>query len=474
MLLNRRWDAIVVGAGPNGLAAAVTIAQAGKSVLVLEAQATPGGGSRTAESTLPGFRHDVCSAVHPLGVASPVFRRLGISDAVEWVYPEVELAHPLDGGHAGALYRSIDATAAGLGRDGVSWQNLFTPLVSDLPRLTPLLLGPFRLPRHPIAAARFGLRALRSVRGLAHAHFQDDTARALFAGMAAHAMLRLEQPASAAFGLVLGAFAHAVGWPVARGGSQAIIDALTTKLREHGGEIVLNQPVVSLDDLPESRVVLLDVTPRQALAIGARRFPAYYRRQLGRFRYGPGVCKVDWALSAPVPWQAPAARKAITLHLGGTLDEISRAEIEVHHGHIPEQPYVLISQPTIYDATRAPAGRHTLWAYCHVPAHADEDMSERIEAQIERFAPGFRERILARNVLTAIDMQEYNANYIGGDINGGIQDLRQVFTRPTPRRTPYITGAKGIYLCSSSTPPGGGVHGMCGYHAARLALRDLR
>lgn len=470
----RHWDAVVVGAGPNGLAAALTLAQAGQSVLVVEACETVGGGCRSAELTLPGFTHDICSAVHPLGVASPFFRSIDLSADVDWVYPEVELAHPLDGGQAGALYRSIERTAAGLGADGPAWRSTFAPLVADIPLLTDLLLGPLRIPRHPLAAARFGLSGLRSADGLARSRFRNAPARALFAGMAAHTMLRLEQPATAAFGLVLGSFAHAVGWPVARGGSQAIVDALAARLQALGGEIRTETRVTDLGDLPASKVILLDLTPRQALEIGTARFSRIYRQQLTRFRYGPGVFKIDWALDAPVPWQAEACRKAITVHVGGTLDEISAAEAAVNRGVHPQRPFVLLSQPSVYDSSRAPAGNHTLWAYCHVPHGSTQDMTERIEAQIERFAPGFRSHILARSTLNALQMQQYNANYIGGDINGGIQDIRQLFTRPVPRRTPYITSNADIFLCSSSTPPGGGVHGMCGYQAALAALRRLR
>lgn len=469
----RRWDAVVVGSGPNGLAAALTLAREGYAVLVLEAEATAGGGCRSATLTLPGFTHDVCSAVHPLGVASPIFRELGLDREVEWVFPDVQVAHPLDGG-AAALYRSIDATAAALGRDGRAWRRLFGPIVRDLPRITPLLLGPLRLPRHPLAAARFGLPALRSATGLTRSHFHDAPARALFAGMAAHSMLRLEQPASAAFGLVLGAFAHAIGWPVARGGSQAIVDTLVARLRALGGEVVTSAPVSTVADLPEAKVVLLDVTPRQALQLAGNRFSRLYRFQLGRYRYGPGVFKVDWALDGPVPWSADVCRRAITVHVGGTLEEIAAAELAVNRGEHPERPYVLVCQPTLYDRSRAPDGKHTLWAYCHVPSGSTFDMTARIEAQIERFAPGFRERIAARAVMTTAEVERGNANYVGGDINGGIQDLRQLFTRPTPRLTPYRTSASDIFLCSSATPPGGGVHGMCGYHAARAALGRLR
>jgi phytoene dehydrogenase-like protein len=471
----RKYDAVIVGAGPNGLAAAITLARAGRAVVVFEARDTAGGGSRSAPLTLPGYTHDVCSAVHPLGVGSPFFRALPLADyGLEWIYPPLALAHPLDSGAVALVQRSIAATAGSLGADGPAYRRLFAPLVRDWPRFRDAILGPLRLPRHPLALARFGLQALSSAKGLAERDFHGDLARALFAGMAAHSIQPIEDPATASFGLVLGTLAHAVGWPIARGGSQAITDALCAYLRALGGEIVLERRVESLAALPPAGATLLDVTPRQLLRLAGDRLPAGSRRQLSRYRYGPGVFKMDFALDGPVPWTAPGCAEASTVHLGGTLPEIAASERAVWQGRAPDRPFVLLAQPSMFDPTRAPAGHQTIWAYCHVPNGSTADMSGRIEAQIERFAPGFRDRILARSVMGPAAMECYNANYIGGDINGGVQDIRQLFTRPTPQVDPYKTALPGVYLCSSATPPGGGVHGMCGYWAARSALRYLR
>jgi phytoene dehydrogenase-like protein len=467
-------DAVVVGSGPNGLAAAITLAQAGLSVLVLEAAETIGGGARSAELTLPGYIHDVCSAVHPLGAGSPFFRMLPLAEhGLEWIHPPAPLAHPFDDGTAATLERSVEATGETLGRDATAYRKLMAPLVADWDKLAVDLLGPLRLPpRHPLALARFGWHAISSARGLAERLFEDERACALFGGMAAHSMIPLDQPPTAAFGLVIGLLGHAVGWPLPRGGSQRITDALAYYLRSLGGEVVTGVHVQSLDELPRAGAVLCDVTPRQLLRIAGQRLPAGYRRKLAGYRYGPGVFKVDWALDGPIPWQATECTRAGTLHLGGTLEEVAAAERVVWWGEHPEKPYVLLVQPSLFDATRAPAGKHTAWAYCHVPHASTFDMTERIEAQIERFAPGFRDLILARSVKSAVEMEQYNPNYIGGDINGGVQDWGQLFTRPVFRLVPYSTPLKGLYICSSSTPPGGGVHGMCGYFAARAALRD--
>jgi phytoene dehydrogenase-like protein len=468
-------DAVVVGAGPNGLAAAITLAGAGRSVLVLEAGATPGGGSRTAELTLAGFRHDVCSAVHPLALASPFLRGLPLErHGLEMVQPPAALAHPLDDGSAAVLERSLEATAGSLGQDGAAWQRLVGPLARHGIDLAEAVLDPLRLPRHPLALAGFARNGIRAAAPLARARFRGERARALLAGVAAHAMLPLERMTTAGYGLLIAALGHTVGWPLPRGGSQAIVDALVAQLLELGGEVVCGREVRSLAELPAARTVLLDVTPRQFLRIAGGRLPTGYRRRLERYRYGPGVVKVDWALAAPVPWKASGCDQAGTVHLGGTLPEVAAAEAAVARGEHPERPFVLLAQPSRFDPTRAPDGRHSVWAYCHVPHGSTLDpeiTAGRIEAQVERFAPGFRERALARHVLGPAALERYNANYVGGDINGGLQDLRQLVTRPVPRLVPWATPLDDVYLCSSSTPPGGGVHGMCGYLAARAALR---
>ena len=465
---------MIVGSGPNGLAAGVALAREGWSVLLLEAKETIGGGTRTAELTLPGFRHDVCSAVHPMAVGSPFFREIGLHESIDWLRPEVDLAHPLDDGTAGAVFRSLDETEEGLGpEDGPAWRDLMAPLAEAWETLAPQLLAPLGVPRSPLRMARFGLAALRSAEGLARSRFRGERARALFAGIAAHGVLPLDRPVSAAAAMLLGAAAHAVGWPIPRGGAQTIADDLARRFQALGGTIETARPVRSLSDLPPSRAVLFDLTPRQLLAIAGEALPVGYRKKLVDYRYGPGVFKVDWALSEPVPWTAEACRRAGTLHLGGTLDEIAAAEREVWDGRPAERPYVLVAQPTLLDPSRAPAGKHVAWAYCHVPNGSEEDRTEAIEAQMERFAPGFRDTVLARHTMSAPEMEAYNPNYVGGDINGGVQDLGQLFTRPVARVVPYSTPNERLWLCSSSTPPGGGVHGMCGYHAARAVLAKL-
>jgi len=468
------YDAVVVGSGPNGLAAAITMARAGRSVLVLEAREAIGGGCRSAELTLPGFVHDVCSAIHPLGLGSPFFKTLPLGDhGLEWIHPPAPVAHPLDDGTAVVIERSVEETAAGLGPDAAAYRRLMGPLSAEWDALAPELLAPLHLPRHPLAMARFGLMAVRSASGFAQARFRGERARAVFAGIAGHSILPLERTATAAIGLVLGALTHAVGWPLPRGGSRRIADALAAHLRSLGGEIRTGSPVESLDALPPARAVLCDVTPRQLLKLAGDRLRGRYRRGLERYRYGPAAFKLDFALSGPIPWKAAGCARAATVHLGGTLDEIAASEAAVGRGEHPDRPFVLLVQPSLFDASRAPAGRHTAWAYCHVPNGSTFDMRARIEAQIERFAPGFGDLVLARSVLTPARLQELNANYVGGDINGGAQDLGQMFTRPVARIVPYSTPVRGLYICSSSTPPGGGVHGMCGYHAARAALRAL-
>jgi len=465
------YDAIIIGSGPNGLAAAIALARAGRRVLVCEAEQTIGGGARSAELTLPGFTHDVCSAAHPLAAGSPFLRSLPLDQyGLEFIYPPVSLAHPFDDGTAALLERSVAATGETLGVDGMAYRRLMKPLVADWALLAPALLGPPRLPRHPLALARFGLKALRSARGLAASRFAGERARGFFAGLAAHSFLPLERLATAAFGLVLGITGHAVGWPVARGGSQSIANALAAYLRSLGGEIVTGRRIASIDDLPSARAILCDVTPRQLLRLAGHRLPPNYRRRLERYRYGPAAYKVDWALNEPVPWKAEGCSRAGIVHLGGTLAEISAAESAPWKGEQADKPFVLVAQSSLFDPTRAPAGKHTLWAYCHVPNGSTFDMTERIEKQIERFAPGFRDCVLARGVMPPAALERHNANLVGGDINGGAQDLRQLFARPTRRL--YSTPARGLYLCSSSTPPGGGVHGMCGYFAARAVLQD--
>jgi phytoene dehydrogenase-like protein len=469
-------SAVVVGSGPNGLAAAIVLAQAGQGVVVLEGSQTLGGGCRSAELTLPGFVHDTCSTVHALALASPFLSALPLAGhGLELVHPAAPLAHPLDDGTAVMLERSVADTAAGLGPDERAYRRLFEPLVRDAAPLFASLLAPLRPPRHPLVLARLAASAPRSAAGLARSRFESERARALLAGCSAHSMLPLDAPVSAAFGLVLAVSGHAVGWPVARGGSQRLADALAAHLRSLGGTIETANAVASLDELPVGRVpVLLDVTPRQLIQLAGSRLPGGYRRRLGRYRYGPGIFKVDWALDAPIPWTAPEAARAGTLHLGGTLDEIAAGERAVNDGQHPERPFVLLVQASVFDASRAPAGRHTAWAYCHVPNGSARDMTAAIEAQVERFAPGFGDLIAARSVMDSAAVQRHNPNYVGGDINGGMQDVRQLFTRPVARANPYSTPLPSVYLCSSSTPPGGGVHGMCGYWAARAALASRR
>ena len=463
-------DAVVVGSGPNGLAAAITLAREGWSVLVTERAETIGGGTRSAQLTRRGYVHDVCSALHPLAAGSPFFADVPLAEhGLELLQPPAPLAHPLDDGTAVVLERSVEETAAGLGPDGRAYRRMIEPLVRDKGRLVPFVLGPRPLPRHPFAAARFGLLGVRSAVRLAR-RFHGDRARALLAGLAAHSLQPLHRSPTASFALVLGLFAHAYGWPVARGGSQSIADALASYLRSLGGEIETGRDVESMDELPKARAILLDLTPRQVIRIAGHRFPSRYLRALGRYRYGPGVFKVDWALDGPVPWRAEECSRAATIHVGGTLEEIAAYEAAIWERQVPERPYVLVAQQSLFDDSRAPRGRQTLWAYCHVPNGSRIDMTDRIESQIERFAAGFRDRVLARHTMNAVEVEAHNPNYVGGDINGGVQDLLQLYTRPAPRLNPYSTPVDGLYLCSSSTPPGGGVHGMCGYLAARTVL----
>ncbi len=473
-----RYDAVIVGSGPNGLAAAITLARAGHSVLVIEGYDTIGGGMRTQELTLPGYHHDVCSAIHPMGIGSPFFRSLPLSSyGLEWIHPDIPLAHPLPDGTAAALFRDITATASTLGIDSESYSRLIGPYAADWDTLSEGLLGPLRLgylATHPLLSlemARFGSVAVRSALGVGEHFFRGEPARALFAGLAAHTMLPLEQPMTAAAALLEAALSHASGWPLARGGSQRIADAMAAYLRSLGGEIVTGHMVTSLAELPPARAVLCDVTPRQLLKLAGDLLPESYQSRLRRYRYGVGVFKIDYALSGPVPWTAELCRRAGTVHVGGTMPSIASAERSIWRGVTPEEPFLLVAQQSLFDPSRAPEGRQTLWVYCHTPPASAVDMTETIERQLERFAPGFRDTILARHTMGPAEMEHYNPNYIGGDINGGVQDMWQFFTRPTFSLNPYATAADGLYLCSSSTPPGGGVHGMCGYYAALAAMR---
>lgn len=468
------YDAIVIGAGPNGLAAAIALARAGLSVRVVEGHPDPGGGMRSAELTEPGFVHDVCSSVHPLGIASPWFRELELErHGLEWVQPDACLAHVLPDGRAIVLERSLEATAAQLGGDAKAYTRLMTPLLRHVDELLEQILGPLRFPRHPLQFARFGIEAGRSMHTLARWWFREPAAAALLGGIAAHAMVPLDQLATASFALVLALAGHARGWPIARGGSRAISTALVAKLRYHRGEIELGRKVRRLDELPTARAYLFDTSPRQLIEIAGDRLPAGYRRRLEKFRYGPGTFKVDWALREPVPWRDPACRRAATVHLSGTLSDLTRAEAEVHAGRVAAAPFVLFGQPTLFDPSRAPAGKHIAWAYCHVPANSPIDATEAIENHVERFAPGFRDLVIARSAWNPARLEAYNPNYIGGDINSGVSDWRQLFFRPVLRRDPYATAAADLFLCSASTPPGGGVHGMCGYWAAQSVLRRV-
>jgi phytoene dehydrogenase-like protein len=466
------YDAVVVGSGPNGLAAAIEIARTGKSVLVLEAADTIGGGCRSAPLTDPGYVHDVCSAIHPTGAASPYFRTLPLD--IDWIHPDFAAAHPMDDGTAVTLSRSISDTAAGLGDDATRYVKLMGRLVENADKIIPALQGPvIPIPKHPLLVTRFGMLTARSALSNAKALLRTNRARALIAGTAAHPMLPLRTLPAHGVWLLFHLCAHTTGWPFPRGGSQAIPDALAKYLRSLGGEIECGRRVASLRDVPSSRAVLFDLTPRQIVDIAGEELPRLYRRRLSRFKYGPGVFKVDYALSEPVPWKAAECTRAGTVHLGGTYEEIAASEAAVAMGRHPDRPWVIVAQQSVFDETRAPRGKQTLWTYCHVPSGSTVDMTECLENQIERFAPGFRDTIVARSVKTPADLEAYNENYIGGDIAGGLSNLRQFFTRPIVKVNPYATPNPRLFICSSSTPPGAGVHGMCGYHAARSALKTL-
>jgi phytoene dehydrogenase-like protein len=467
------YDVVVVGSGPNGLAAAITLARAGRSVLVLEAKSTVGGGMRSAALTLPGFLHDVCSSIHPLGLASPFFKTLDLAAfGVEWIHSPVAVAHPLDDGTAVLLERSIDATADSLEADRDSYIGHFRPLVAGWDDLVADVLGPFRIPQHPFLFARFGLQAGRSIHHFIASGFRTPRARAFLAGLSAHSIMPSRSPGGAAYGLLLGAAGHAVGWPVARGGSRRIAGAMEQCLVAAGGEVQTDTAIRSLDELPRSRTMLLDVTPHQMADIAGSRLPARYRRSLSAFRYGPGVFKVDWALDGPIPWKAAGCDNAATVHLGGTSEEIAAAEDGIWRGEHAERPFVILGQQSLFDRSLVPAGKQSAWAYCHVPNGSTIDMTDRIEKQVERFAPGFQRLIIGRHTLNTRDMETYNPNYVGGDIAGGRQHPFNILFRPLGRWRPYTTPTRGLYLCSASMPPGAGVHGMCGYYAARRVIRD--
>jgi len=463
-------DAIVIGSGPNGLSAAIVLARARRKVVVYEAQADIGGGCKSEALTLPGFVHDVCSSVHPMGLASPFFRSLPLRDfGLEWVEPSAMIAHPFDDHPAAIVERSLAETAARLGDDEGPYRRVIGSVVDAWPLLENAILGPPRLPRHPVAVAKFGWSALKPATRLARA-FSGVRARGLVAGIAAHTMVPLDRPPTGAAALVLGALAHARGWSFPKGGSQQLSNALAGYFQSLGGEIVTGAAVANIDDLPRAPVILCDLSPRPLLAIAGHVLPEAYRLKLQRYRYGMGAFKVDWALAAPIPWRDPSVARAGTVHLGGTLEEIAASERDAWDGRISERPYVLLAQHSLFDPSRAPIGRHTAWGYCHVPAASTPDMLPAIESQIERFAPGFRDRVLARHVITPAELEQRNPNLVGGDIGMGVTDLRQMLVRPTLRW--YRTPRRGLYICSASTPPGVGVHGMCGYHAARAALRD--
>lgn len=469
----REYDAVVIGSGPNGLAAAILMQQNGLSVLVLEGKETIGGGMRSAELTLPGYLHDICSAIHPLAVSSPFFETLPLNEhGLEFIYPEIAAAHPFDDGSAAILKHSIVETAAQFGIDQQAYNDLMRPIVNDWPLIADDALGPLHIPKHPFAMARFGLKALRSASSIED-RFKTVKAKGLFGGMAAHCMQPLTNLSSAATALVLMSAAHLKGWPLPKGGSQQIANALTSYFVSLGGKIETNTYITSLDQLPSTNAVLFDITPRQLLQIAGHKFSGIYKWQLQRYRYGMGIFKIDWALDGQIPFSNELCRQAGTVHLGNTFAEIAASEKSTWNGEVSEKPFVLMAQQSLFDSSRAPEGKQTAWAYCHVPGGSTVDMTEAIEQQVERFAPGFRDRILARHVMNTAQVEEYNPNYIGGDINGGAFDLGQLFTRPALRWSPYRTSAKGLYICSSSTPPSGGVHGMCGYHAAKRALKDV-
>lgn len=473
-MTKRDYDAVVVGSGPNGLAAAITMQQAGLSVLLMEGKDTIGGGLRTAELTLPGFKHDICSAIHPLAVSSPFFKSLPLADyGLEFIYSPYAAAHPLDEGTAAVLQNSLPATATGLGADASAYQKLIKPLLQSWPDILPDVLAPLQWPTHPLKMAEFGIKAVRSAESIAKQYFETQQAKAMWAGMAAHGMQPLYKPLMAAVALVLLLAAHDKGWPIPKCGSQQIAEALAAHFIALGGKIETGTMVSSLKQLPSSHAVLFDVGPRQLLQIAGHSLSSVYKWQLQRYKYGMGVYKVDWALAEAIPFTAEACREAGTLHIGGTYAEVAASEQAAWEGRVSDKPFVLLAQQSLFDTTRAPEGKHTAWGYCHVPGGSTVDMTNAIEKQVERFAPGFRERIIGRHTMDSKQIEAYNPNYFGGDINGGVQNIGQLFTRPALKFSPYRTSSRGLYICSASTPPGGGVHGMCGYHAAKCALKDV-
>ncbi len=467
------YDAVVVGSGPNGLAAAILMQQQGLSVLLLEGKDTIGGGLRSAALTLPGYVHDVCSAVHPLAAGSPFFQTLPLPDfGLQYIYPTLSAAHPFDNGKTVTLQRSVTDTARSLGADEQAYIKLVQPIIDDWPLVAADVLGPLHFPAHPLAFARFGWKAL-SASSILSNRFKTPEAKALLAGMAAHAIEPLTAHGTSGFALVLLAMGHLRGWPIPKGGSQNIANALAAYFVSLGGKIETGTYIASLDQLPSAKAVLFDITPRQLLQIAGHRFSSIYKWQLERYRYGMGVYKLDWALAGPIPFRSQECRSAGTVHLGNSMAEIAATEQQTYDGNHPERPFVLLAQPSLFDDTRSPQGKHTAWAYCHVPNGSQKNMTEQIENQVERFAPGFKDVILARHNMDTTQMEDHNPNYIGGDIGGGSNGIGQLFTRPALRLSPYKTSTKGIYICSSSTPPGGGVHGMCGYHSAKQALKDI-
>jgi phytoene dehydrogenase-like protein len=473
LISSSEYDGVVVGSGPNGLAAAIVLARAGLSVIVLEARQEIGGSTRSEALTLPGFLHDVCSAVHPMAAGSPFLRTLPLdAHGLEWIYPRYAVAHPFDNGSAAVLEKSIENSCRSLGADGNRYRQLIAPLVANWNGLEECILGPMNFFGHPLIMAEFGIHAMQPASYLARSAFKLESTRALFAGLAAHSIMPLEAWGTSAIGLVLATLAHVRGWPFAKGGSQRIADALASYLRSLGGEIFTNVRVRSYDELPSSKIVLCDLTPRGLLEILGDRLPRSYRRSLEKYEYGPAVFKVDWALRGPIPWRAQPCTEAGTLHLGGAIEEIVHSERDPWRDEHSEKPFVLLAQPSLFDDSRAPAGYHTAWAYCHVPNGSRVDMTGHIEGQVERFAPGFKQLIMARSIKSPAELEKENSNLVGGSITGGANSLRQLFWRPTSRL--YETPLPGLFLCSASTPPGGGVHGMCGYHAAMQALAKTR